>query len=141
MNKQPMFWIKIVYWIGIFADGFWAILLLCPPLFGIITSTPNFAPDLQMKIVMGIGGSLMTGWTVLLIWAVRKPIERRGVILITAFPVVTGIFIFTLIGYLNGDSSNLWILIKTATLFVLAINSYILTGKIKKEKNQKPASD
>ncbi len=136
MKNKNMFWIKIVYWFGIFADGFWAILLLCPPLFGTITNTPNFAPDLQMKTIMGIGGSLMTGWTVLLIWAVRKPIERRGVILLTAFPVVTGLFIFTLIGYLNGDSSNLWILAKTLIIIVLAINSYILAGKIEKENNQ-----
>ena len=53
MNKKKMFWIKIVYWIGIIADGFWAILLLYPPLFGIIINSPNFAPDLQMKIIMG----------------------------------------------------------------------------------------
>jgi hypothetical protein len=31
-----------------------------------------------------IGALLMLWWTVLLIWADRKPIERRGVVLITA---------------------------------------------------------
>ena len=130
-----MFWIKIVYWLGIGADGFWAVLLLSPPLFGIIVGNPDFAPDMQVKTIMGIGGSLMTGWTVLLIWAVRKPIERRGVILITAIPVLIGLFIFTLVGYLNGNAGNIWILIKTVILFSLAVNSYFLACRIEKDRS------
>ena len=35
----------------------------------------------------------MLGWTFLLIWADRKPLERKGVLLLTAFPVVTGILL------------------------------------------------
>lgn len=37
---------------------------------------------------MGQACALMWGWTFLLIWADRKPLERRGVILLTVFPVV-----------------------------------------------------
>ncbi len=32
----------------------------------------------------------MLGWTVLLIWADRKPMERKGIILITVIPVISG---------------------------------------------------
>ncbi len=32
----------------------------------------------------------MLGWTFLLIWADRKPLERRFVMLLTVFPVVFG---------------------------------------------------
>lgn len=32
--------------------------------------------------------ALMVGWTLLLIWGVLKPYERRGVLLLTAFPVM-----------------------------------------------------
>ena len=35
----------------------------------------------------------MLGWTYLLVWADRKPLERKGVLLLTAFPVVTGILL------------------------------------------------
>jgi len=40
---------------------------------------------------MMIGVSLMLGWTALLIWADRKPIERRAVLLLTVCPVVIGL--------------------------------------------------
>ena len=81
---------------------------------------------------MGIGGSLMIGWTVLLLWAVRQPIERRFVILITAFPVVFGLSIVALIGYLDGNTTNIWILIKNSILFISMITSYLLAGNVAK---------
>ena len=83
---------------------------------------------------MGIGGSLMTGWTFLLLWAVRKPIERRAVSLLTAFPVVFGIFIVTLLGFLGGNTSNIWLLIKTTILFICMVTSYIFAEKISKQQ-------
>ena len=96
-DQQRMFLIKFPYWLGIGADALWALALFFPNIFAILTGTPNFNPDLETKLIMGIGGTLMTGWTLLLLWAVKKPIERRGVILLTAFPVVFGMFIITLI--------------------------------------------
>ena len=133
-NKRRLFWIKFPYWLGIGADALWAIGLLFPQVFSILTGSLDFNPDLQTRLIMGIGGSLMTGWTFLLIWAVRKPIERRVVILLTAFPVVFGLFITTLIGVLNGNTSTIWLLFKTAILFILMINSYLVAGKMTKEK-------
>ena len=133
-QKKKIFLIKIAYWLGIGADALWAVGLLFPQVFGILTGTPDFNPDLQLRLAMGIGGTLMTGWTFLLLWAVRKPIERRGVILLTAFPVVFGLFIVALIGFLDGNTINIWILIKNTILFISMINSYILAGKMTKEK-------
>ena len=40
---------------------------------------------------MGMGASLMFGWTVLLLWADQKPLERKAVLLITLLPVVLGL--------------------------------------------------
>ena len=76
------------------------------------------------------GDVAMTGWTVLLVWAVRDPIARRFVILLTAFPVVFGMFVVALIGVLAGDSSGSWILVKTTVLFVSMVASYILSGRV-----------
>jgi len=129
-----MFLIKVPYWLGIGADALWAVGLLFPRIFGILTGEPGFNPDLQLRLAMGIGGTLMTGWTFLLLWAVRRPIERRVVILLTAFPVIFGLFIVALIGVLEGNTFEIWILIKTSILFVSTVTSYILAEKMAKNQ-------
>ena len=131
-QKKRLFVIKFAYWLGIAADGLWAVALFVPPIFGFLTGTLGFSPDEQVRLIMGIGGSLMTGWTLLLVWAVRKPFERRVVILLTAFPVVFGLFVVTLIGFLGGNTSSIWILVKTIILMISMITSYLLSGKIEK---------
>ncbi len=127
-----MFLIKIAYWLGIGADALWAIGLLFPQVFGLLTGNPDFNPDLQTRLILGIGGSLMAGWTFLLLWAVRQPIERRFVILLTAFPVVFGLFVVSLIGFMEGNTANLWILIKNSILFISMVTSYILADRMAK---------
>jgi len=135
-TKNRMFFIKFPYWLGIAADALWAVGLLIPQVFSMLTVTPEFNPDLQTRLIMGIGGSLMTGWTFLLLWAVREPIERRVVILITAFPVVFGLFIVAFVGYLLGNTTNIWILIKISILFISMVISYILACKIASENEE-----
>ena len=135
MNEtKNMFLIKIAYWLGIGADALWAVGLLFPKIFGILTGQLDFNPDLQVRLIMGIGGALMTGWTFLLLWAVKQPIERRAVILLTAFPVVFGLSVVALIGFLVGNTSNIWILIKNSILIISMITSYMLASKAAKEK-------
>ena len=137
MNEtKKMFLIKIAYWLGIGADALWAVGLLFPKIFGILTGQLDFNPDLQVRLIMGIGGALMTGWTFLLLWAVKQPIERRAVILLTAFPVVFGLSVVALIGFLGGNTSNIWILIKNSILIISMITSYILASKAANEKIQ-----
>jgi len=132
-QKKRLFLIKLAYWMGIVADAAWAIALIFPQVFSILTGRPDFNPDLEFRLVMGIGASLMIGWTFLLLWAVRKPIERRVVILLTAFPVVFGMFIIALVGVLYGNVSNIWILVKTTILFISMITSYLLANRMSKE--------
>lgn len=135
MNEQKrMFLIRFPYWLGIAADAFWAVGLLFPQVFGILIGESDFNPDLQLRLIMGIGGTLMTGWTFLLLWAVRNPVERRVVILLTAFPVVFGLFIVTLVGVIEGSASNSWILIKCSILIISMVTSYVLAGKMAKKK-------
>ena len=135
MNAQKrMFLIKLPYWLGIGADALWAIGLFFPQLFGMLTNRPDFDPDLQIRLIMGIGGSLMTGWTFLLLWAVKQPVERRVVSLLTAFPVLFGLILVALIGFLEGNTANIWILIKSVILFIFMVTSYILAGNIVKQK-------
>jgi hypothetical protein len=135
MNDQKkMTFIRSTYWLGIAADALWVVGLLSPKVFGFLTGTPDFYPDIQVRLIMGIGASLMTGWTLLLYWALQKPIERRGVLLLTACPVVVGLFIVALIGLQDGSSANLLLLIKTVVLFTSMSTSYFLAGKMEKQQ-------
>jgi hypothetical protein len=132
MRHRHMFFIKVAYWLGIGADALWAVALLFPPVFGALIGNPDFNPDLQLRLVMGIGGALMTGWTLLLLWAVQEPVERRFVILLTAFPVVFGLSIVALVGYLSGNTFEIWILAKNLVLMVSMISSYFLAGRVQR---------
>ena len=125
-NPGKMLLIKLPYWLGIAADALWALALFSPPVFGLLTGRPDFDPDLEIRLIMGIGGTLMTGWTCLLIWAVQDPVGRRAVILLTAFPVVFGLFLIALVGFIKGGTFSAWILCKTTVLFVSMVTSYVL---------------
>ena len=131
MNK--MLFIKGTYWLGIGADALWAVGLFFPSVFALLVGRPDFNVDLQVRLAMGVGGSLMTGWTFLLLWAFLKPVERRGVLLLTACPVIVGIFTMALIGVIDGNTSSIWILIKTFILFIAVLCSYYFAGKMDRQ--------
>lgn len=120
--------IKLPYWLGIAADALWAVALFFPLVFGALTGVDDFSPDWQMQSAMAIGGVLMAGWTVLLVWAVQRPVERRFVILLTAL-VVAALFLVALINVLKGNVSEYWILIKCLVLFGAMLTSYSLAGE------------
>jgi hypothetical protein len=44
--------------------------------------------SISYRFAMGYGGSLMFGWTLLLLWAARRPFERRFVAILTALVIV-----------------------------------------------------
>jgi hypothetical protein len=50
---------------------------------------------------MGMGAPLMLGWTVLLLWADRKPMERKSILLVT-FLVVLGEVATEIFGVVTG---------------------------------------
>jgi|GEM_PF-319954 len=122
--------IKLTYWLGIGADALWAFGLLIPQVYGVLVGTPNFAPDFQTRQLMLAAGSLMTGWTFLLVWALQRPVERRGVLLLTAFPVIFGLFITTVNGISNGNSMLYWVVAKLVILMIAMFGSYLLAGKL-----------
>jgi ABC-type phosphate/phosphonate transport system permease subunit len=81
---------------------------------------------------MMVGASLMLGWTVLLIWADRKPVERKGIILITIIPVVIGMIlagIFAVCVELIQWENMLPTWILQLILLILFLYSYIVNSK------------
>lgn len=74
-------WLKASFVAGAVADGLVGILILIPSRMG----------ETEFRYPMGLAASLMFGWTLLLIWGYRKPVERKGLLVITIFPVIVGV--------------------------------------------------
>ncbi len=91
MNNRIM-WLRVSYWAGALTDAIAALRMMFPQL----------ASGVEYRYAMGLGASLVLGWALLLIWADRKPVERKGVLLLTVFPVITGIIIAELYAYFAG---------------------------------------
>jgi hypothetical protein len=77
------------YWLGIIADALASAILFSPTIAALVLQPRPFEISAAYLYVCRIAGALMLGWTVLLFWAQRKPIERADILLITLFPVVT----------------------------------------------------
>jgi hypothetical protein len=85
-------WLRVSYWAGALTDAIAALRMMFPQL----------ASGVEYRYAMGLGASLVLGWAFLLIWADRKPAERKGVLLLTVFPVITGIIFAELYAYFTG---------------------------------------
>ena len=90
--KSALRWLRASYIAGAVADGLVGILMLFPSRMGAT----------EFTYPMGLGASLMFGWTALLLWANMKPLERKGVLVLTIFPVITGLLVTGLWAVLSG---------------------------------------
>lgn len=79
--------LKTVFIIGAVADGLIAIewFLISLGLVELPVHPSFFVGSGQdFQYVLSIGALFMMGWTFLLYWGSRRPVERRGILLITA---------------------------------------------------------
>ncbi|MCK4495214.1 MAG: hypothetical protein KAU91_02615 [Candidatus Aminicenantes bacterium] len=76
-------WLRASYIAGAVADGLIGIFMLIPDRMG----------ETEFRYPMGLGAALMFGWIALLLWGNIKPLERKGILLITIFPVITGLIV------------------------------------------------
>ena len=91
MNKHNAeFWLRVSYWTGAIVDGIAAMAMLFPKLTQFFLGFEPI-PDPAYRFAISMGAALMLGWTVLLLWADQDPLARKGVLLITVFPVIAGI--------------------------------------------------
>lgn len=94
--------LRLSYWLGAIIDALVGVFMVIPFAFGIKEGIVNFAPGPDYVFAMGMGASLMFGWTLLLLWADRKPVERKGILPITVFPAIVGIYASRLFGISSG---------------------------------------
>ena len=90
---QGITWLRLSYFTGALIDGLAAVQMLFPSIFAVSNGLANFNPPVEYRYAMGMGASLMLGWTLLLLWASQKPLERKAILLITIFPVIFGLVV------------------------------------------------
>ena len=125
--KRTITLLRISYWWGIIADAVMAIMMLFPQQFASFTKI-SIEQGPGFDYALRFGAPLMLGWTVLLFWADRKPLERKDILPITLVPVVLGFVIFELYsihaGY-NTFMNTLPILLFQTALSAMFIISYL----------------
>ena len=100
--EKKLFFIKLVLWLGIIMDFVSCLPLLVPSLGAKMYGIPIVPSGEDYLYVSRMSAVFMFGWTLLLLWAVLKPVERRGVILLTVFPVLIGLAVSPLRAVMSG---------------------------------------
>jgi hypothetical protein len=92
-TAEAVRWLRRSYRVGALVDALAAIGMAVPRLYG-----PTLRFDRrferrgpEFEYAMRAGAPLMMGWTILLLWADKRPLERRGVLPITVVPVLAGL--------------------------------------------------
>ena len=124
-------WLRISYWVGAVADAFAAIVMLSQAILGHQSPLTTYVPEVPYRYAMGWGGSLMLGWSFLLLWADRRPLERRGVLPITNV-VIVGLLATDIAAMQAGfvsPTSMAPLLVLQVLLILLFSTSYVRAGR------------
>ena len=132
MKKNVIFWLRVSYWLGAILDLLAGLTMLFPALFAINNQLSSFYPAPNYRYAMGMGAPLMLAWTLLLLWADRKPLERMGILPITLLVIlgeVANEIVAARTGYITATALiPTWII--QAILSVLFIFSYLNARKL-----------
>jgi hypothetical protein len=97
-------WLRVSYRTGAVVDGLAAIGMIFPARLWTARFRRGFkrsGPELAYG--MRAGAALMAGWTVLLLWADRRPLERKAVLPMTMLPVIAGLMANDAAAVRSGD--------------------------------------
>ena len=83
--------LRVCCWAGAAIDGLMVLPMAVPSLGARLFGLQNFHPTVAYQYAMLLAAALMLGWSALLVWAGRAPLERRAVVLLTVFPVIAGL--------------------------------------------------
>jgi hypothetical protein len=126
--KRSIVFLRLAYWAGAILDAAMLPPMLVPSIGAKMYGIADFHPGPEYRYAMYVGASLMAGWTALLLWADRKPIERRGVILLTIIPVIAGLIAASLYAVASGlvtAGGILPILVLQVSLTAFFLGAYI----------------
>jgi hypothetical protein len=77
--------LRIAFLVGAVTDAAALVPMLFPPVAKLLWGFDD--PSGAYRFAMGYGASLMLGWTGLLLWAYRRPLERRFVAALTVLVI------------------------------------------------------
>jgi len=109
--------------------------MLFPPIAELMWGFDKF--NGEYLFAMGFGASLMLGWTLLLIWAYREPLERRFIAFLTILVIIG--FIATEIFAVANGNINLDKMVPTFVIQAVLIGlfSFGYVGACKTAKGKK----
>ena|SRR6266545_2894363 len=125
-TSSGLTWLRVSYWAGAIVDAAMIVPMLSPKIGAALFGIHDRHPGSEYRYAMAVGASLMAGWTGLLVWADRRPVERRAVLLVTIFPVLVGLIVAGGYAVASGlvDASTMtptWLLqLALACLFAIA---------------------
>lgn len=135
--KNPLDFVRLAFLAGAITDGLVIVPMLVPDIGAVLFGAARLQSEPFFTSFQGTAVSLMAGWTVLLFWGACQPIERRSLLLITAFPVVTGIGV----SLLNGVAAGLMpierigiLLVHLTLLTFLFIRGYFIADRMAKSE-------
>ncbi|MHA2052380.1 MAG: hypothetical protein ACXACP_04745 [Candidatus Hodarchaeales archaeon] len=141
-EKAKILLVKAIYLIGVGLDAMFALDMTVITLFGVTTPLSWIYTLPEMTIIglpyryaMGLAATMMWGWTVLLIWGAQDPLERKGTLFMTAFPVITGLMFSNVFAGWNSLISSRSQLLRPLIfvgLFVMFISGYLLARDVQK---------
>src|SRR5262249_28664424 len=85
---------------GALTDALAIVPMLFPPMAALLWGFDERGG--AYRFAMGYGATLMFGWTALLVWAYRRPLERRFVAALTVF-VIYGLVLTEIVAVGRGD--------------------------------------
>jgi hypothetical protein len=140
VKNKAIFWLKFSFVIGAIVDGLAVIPMVIPWAAKLFWGFEGFTG--MYYFAMGMGASLMLAWTILLLWAYRKPLERRYIALFTIVILVCFVtmeILLVSLGYIS-LRSVLGSLIMQAVWLALFSYSFILSGRVvNKSAGSRPA--
>ena len=99
MNEREEHLLRIAFLAGAVTDTGALLPMLFPQFARLLWGFRDLSGSYQFA--MGYGASLMFGWTVLLVWACRRPRERRFVAALTAL-VILGLVLTEAVAVYSG---------------------------------------
>jgi hypothetical protein len=124
MNAGPERLLRLAFLAGAVTDAGALLPMLFPRLANLLWGLRDVSGN--YRFAMGYGASLMLGWTVLLLWAYKRPVERRFVALLTML-VISGLIVTEVLAVRSG-ALEAWRMVPTwclqAMLLVLFARAY-----------------
>jgi hypothetical protein len=130
-SSKAVFWLRVSFIIGAVVDAAALVPMLIPWAAKIFWGFEDFSG--MYYFAMGMGASLMLAWTILLLWAYRKPLERRYIALFTVI-ILIGMIIMETVSVNNGYiqfSKIVGSLVLQTVWLVLFSYSFFISSKFK----------